>query len=130
MMNRVIASIILAWSALGAQGQSEPMVPTFIDAERRIVHNKQNGLPRYAGVAIRYAYRITAETNWQNAEELRAALMEAFVNVLDAGISAEGQHVVAWVLTDGDLQNHDRYEEFLVAHASSLERTNRTYLLK
>lgn len=130
MWHRLVLLSLLAWSSTHVQGQSEPGVPVFADAERRIVYNKQHGLPRYEGVAIRYAYRITTETGWQSAEELRMALHAAFVSVIDAGVDAEGQEVVAWVLTDGNLENHQRYEAFLAAHAESLARSNRSYLLK
>lgn len=130
MWNRLVLLSFLAWSSTHVHGQTGPGLPVFEDAERRIVHNKQHGLPRYEGVAIRYAYRITSETGWESAEELGRALRDAFVNVLDTGVDVEGVEVVAWVLTDGIEENHDRYETFLAAHAHSLARGNRNYLVK
>jgi hypothetical protein len=122
---------IMGCMALPSLAQSDNVaLPNFEDAERRIVYNKTNGLPRYAGVTIEYAFRLTSEVGWTSGEDLTSTIGNRFEGVLSTSIVSEGEHVLLLVLTDGHLANHDVYDAVIEQYGSSLARHTRKYFLK
>lgn len=78
--------------------QSEiPSPRTPIDAERRIVQNLAEGLPRYNGVTIRYAFKMTSEVGWTNPEDVIGTVSSHFDNVLSTELISEGVKVLLCV---------------------------------
>lgn len=122
--------ICLSWAypTFSQSGGTAP--PTFEDAERRIVYNKANGLPRYQGVTIEYAFQLISEEGWNSAEELTSTISGQFEGVLSATIVPEGEHILLLVLTDGNSANHDTYNSLLELYGTSLARHTRKYFLK
>jgi hypothetical protein len=122
---------LMGFVALPSFAQSDNVaLPNFEDAERRIVYNKANGLPRYAGVTIEYAFRITSEVGWTSAEDLTSTISNRFEGALSTSIVPEGEYLLLLVLTDGDLANHGVYDAVIEQYGSSLARHTRKYFLK
>jgi len=104
--------------------------PSFAHAEARIVYNKANGLPRYEGVTILYAFQVVGGTGWNSADALVAAIAERFTQVRSAELVAEDGLVLLLIDTEGDLANHSAYRAMLEEHPATLARHPWTYNLK
>jgi hypothetical protein len=134
-MRTITVHLIVGLLCLGTTAMAQTAdasLPTFVDAERRIVYNKANGLPKYDGVSIQYAFRLTSETGWSSAEDLTSTVSGMFTDVISATIVREGSEVLLLVLTDGNVANHTTYNDVLAQYGTSLERARqaRNYFLK
>lgn len=125
----LIPLLFLSAMPLMAQSNADAL-PAFADAERRIVHNLAAGAPRYEGVTIRYAFRMTSEVGWTSADDVIATVSGLFSNVISAELVAEDGKVLLFVETDGDLGNHEAYQQALDLYGTSMARHPRTYALK
>jgi len=124
-----LALLLFSTMPLFAQSEVEPL-PEFVDAERRVVYNLAHGLPRYEGVTIRYAFRMTSEVGWSTAEDVIATIGAHFDQVLTAELVPTEKGVLLVVETDGNLNNHDAYLQVLDLYGSSMAAHPRTYNLK
>lgn len=132
--NRTIGHILLVFLLLSslpmaAQTGSEP-TQEFIDAERRIVHNLANGLQRYDGVTVRYAFRMISEVGWSTPEDVITTVSAHFDHVISAELVPSEDGVLLFVETDGDLNNHEAYLQVLDLYGSSMTARPRSYNLK
>lgn len=123
-----VCSMARPLSASAQSGSPEPS--TVIDAERRIVQNLAEGLPRYEGVTIRYAFKMISEVGWTTPEDLTSTVAAHFDQLLAAELVNEGGTVLLWITTDGSHSNHEAYDQVLDLYGSSLARHSRTYALK
>ncbi len=120
----------LMWAATtSAQSGAQDVLPA-IDAERRIVQNLAEGLPRYEGVTIRYAFKMISEVGWTTPEDLMSTVSAHFEHVLAADVVSEGGKVLLCITTDGSHSNHEAYDHVLDLYGSSMARYPRTYNLK
>ncbi len=120
----------LLWAApASAQSGSQAPLPA-IDVERRIVKNLAEGLPRYEGVTIRYAFKMISEVGWTTPEDLKSTVSAHFDQVVAADLVSEGGNVLLCITTDGSHSNHEAYDHVLDLYGSSLARHPRTYDLK
>lgn len=120
----------LLWAApASAQSGAQDPIPA-IDAERRIVQNLAEGLPRYEGVTIRYAFKMISEVGWSTPEDLVSAVNTHFDHVLSSELISENGKVLLCITTDGSHSNHEAYDHVLDLYGSSLARHPRKYDLK
>lgn len=128
----VLLSILvsLLWAAPTSAQSGEQVPPPAIDAERRIVRNLAEGLPRYDGVTIRYAFRMISEVGWTTAEDLVSTVTTHFDHVLSSELISENGNVLLYITTDGSHSNHEAYNHVLDLYGSSLARHTRSYDLK
>lgn len=124
-----LALLLLFGLPIAAQTGSEQM-PEFVDAERRIVHNLANGLPRYDGVTVRYAFRMNSEVGWSTPDDVISTISAYFDHVISAELVPTEDGVLLYVETDGDLSNHEAYRQVLDLHGTSMAARPRAYNLK
>lgn len=124
-----LAILFLSGLPIIAQPEAAPL-PEFADAERRIVYNMANGLPRYEGVTIRYAFRMTSEVGWTSPEDVITTISSQFEHVISAELVPAETGVVLHIETDGDLGNHEAYRQVLDLYGSTMVAHPRTYNLK
>ncbi len=124
-----LALLFLMALPLAAQDGSDAL-PEFADGERRIVYNLANGLPRYDGVTIRYAFRMISEVGWTTPEDVVATVSSHFAHVISSELVPTERGVLLYVETDGDLGNHDAYRAVLDLYGASMAAQPRQYNLK
>lgn len=124
----MLSSILWAVPTSAQSGEQVP--PPAIDAERRIVKNLAEGLPRYDGVTIRYAFKMISEVGWTSAEDLVNSVTTHFEHVLSSELISENGNALLCITTDGSHSNHEAYNHVLDLYGSSLARHPRSYDLK
>jgi vancomycin permeability regulator SanA len=100
----------------------------FGSAEERIVYNKRLGLPKYEGVNIEYSYAIRFP---QTTTEADIQKIKAYFNsVIKSRIEIENNKTYLFLLTEGDRNNHEKYNEALIQNPQLIEKGKRKYILK
>lgn len=101
---------------------------SFASAEEKIFFNKNNGLPKYEGVIIEYRFKLVENQNIEETEVNN--IINHFTKVLNFRLEHQNGFNSLFITTEGEILNHNKYNEVLLLYPSLIQRGKRIYILK